>query len=231
MPPRLRWCSNCLKVSRTTTKVVPSGREDVQQRLPPIAPVHLALVVRPGGKAAAPGRSAVGQSRTSADVSDTTASPSKADMPGSTGDVAEGPQPDSCAAAIVFLLDQLSGSREECARKSEVRRLRGLRVMTRSNFGWLLSGQIRGHLEPNHCRTKSSWHSYRCLPIRSLASIRIARSGNDGWDLVFHIRDDGWIHPELCRARPHRCESSLSTAVAEFKDPPESRRADRVVCR
>ena len=64
------------------------------------------------------------------------------------------------------------GGREECARKSEIRRLRGLRVMTRSNFGWLLSGQVRGHLEPNHCRTKSSWHSYRCLPIRSLASIR-----------------------------------------------------------
>src|SRR5262245_42126919 len=40
-----------------------------------------------------------GQTRTSADVSDTTASPSEADMTGSPRDVAEGPTPDSCGAA------------------------------------------------------------------------------------------------------------------------------------
>ena len=38
---------------------------------------------------------------------------------------------------------------------------------------------------------------------------------NDGWDLVFHIRDDGWIPPEFCRARRHCYARSLSTAVAE----------------
>src|SRR5215510_11580323 len=42
-----------------------------------------------------------GQTRTSADVSDTTASPSEADMTGSPRDVAEGPKPESCTATNV----------------------------------------------------------------------------------------------------------------------------------
>jgi len=40
-----------------------------------------------------------GQTRTSADVCDTTASPPEADMTGSPSDVAEVPHPDSCTAA------------------------------------------------------------------------------------------------------------------------------------
>src|SRR5262249_48815593 len=43
-------------------------------------------------------RSAQGQTRTSADVCHTTASPSEADMPGSPSDVAEVPSADSCTA-------------------------------------------------------------------------------------------------------------------------------------
>jgi hypothetical protein len=45
----------------------------------------------------------LGQTLTSADVCDTTASPPKADMTGSPSDVAEGPQADM---ALAFLLRQ-----------------------------------------------------------------------------------------------------------------------------